>query len=170
MWNLFFKLTFSLVPLAPVESALSLPARSTRLILLTYNRIRNNRMKRRTKREWNGGVYKLIHNTRQCRWPKFWSWKSHHCQSYLQRPSGSNKAKITLHAEATKVGSKTERQGRWIENLFAGVVCVRVVFLLGEDDVEDSMRAATRLIHVGRSHGPTKNTPKHNHQLHLWCI
>ena len=28
-------LTFSLVPLAPVESALSLPARSTRLILLT---------------------------------------------------------------------------------------------------------------------------------------
>lgn len=30
-------LTFSLVPLAPVESALSLPAKSTRLILLTYN-------------------------------------------------------------------------------------------------------------------------------------
>lgn len=29
--------TFSLVPLAPVESARSLPARSTRLILLTWN-------------------------------------------------------------------------------------------------------------------------------------
>lgn len=28
-------LTFSLVPLAPVESALSLPAKSTKLILLT---------------------------------------------------------------------------------------------------------------------------------------
>lgn len=42
--TLFCQLTFSLVPLAPVESALSLPARSTRLILLTYNRIRKNRM------------------------------------------------------------------------------------------------------------------------------
>ena len=30
--------TFSLVPVAPVESALSLPAKSTKLILLTYNR------------------------------------------------------------------------------------------------------------------------------------
>lgn len=29
-------LTFSLVPLAPVESARSLPAKSTRLILLTW--------------------------------------------------------------------------------------------------------------------------------------
>lgn len=31
-------LTLSRVPLAPVESALSLPAKSTRLILLTYQR------------------------------------------------------------------------------------------------------------------------------------
>lgn len=81
--------------------------------------------------------------------------RNHHCQSYLQRPSGSNKAKITLHAE----GTKTERQGQWIENLFGGVVRLRVVFLLGEDDVEDGVRAATRLIHVGRSHSPTKIPP-----------
>lgn len=35
--NTIKTLTFSLVPLAPVESALSLPAKSTRLILLTYD-------------------------------------------------------------------------------------------------------------------------------------
>lgn len=34
-WELMQALTFSLVPFAPVESARSLPARSTRLILLT---------------------------------------------------------------------------------------------------------------------------------------
>lgn len=33
--NLMPSLTFSLVPFAPVESARSLPARSTKLILLT---------------------------------------------------------------------------------------------------------------------------------------
>lgn len=35
-------LTFSLVPFAPVESARSLPAKSTRLILLTWGRIKCN--------------------------------------------------------------------------------------------------------------------------------
>lgn len=35
------RLTFNLVPLAPVESALSLPAKSTRLILLTCIRGEN---------------------------------------------------------------------------------------------------------------------------------
>lgn len=34
-WDLRSALTFSLVPLAPVESARSLPAKSTKLILLT---------------------------------------------------------------------------------------------------------------------------------------
>lgn len=40
-------LTFSLVPLAPVESALSLPAKSTRLILLTCDDMKHlqNKMK-----------------------------------------------------------------------------------------------------------------------------
>lgn len=35
------RITFSLVPLAPVESARSLPAKSTRLILLTWRKGEN---------------------------------------------------------------------------------------------------------------------------------
>lgn len=47
--------TLSRVPLAPVESALSLPAKSTRLILLTYLKIKYrlgiNRERKKTKRK-----------------------------------------------------------------------------------------------------------------------
>lgn len=59
------------------------------------------------------------------------------------------------------VRSKTELQGRFIENLFGCVVCLYVMFLLSEDDVEDGVRAAACLIHVGCSHSPT-NKKKRN--------
>lgn len=43
--------TFSLVPLAPVESALSLPARSTRLILLTCSTQTNHDVNKKANKQ-----------------------------------------------------------------------------------------------------------------------
>lgn len=42
------------------------------------------------------------------------------------------------------------------QDLLGCVVCLRVVFLLREDDVEDGVGAAAGLVHVGRSHSADK--------------
>lgn len=47
------------------------------------------------------------------------------------------------------------------QDLFGCVVRLHVVLLLREDDVEDSMRAAAGLVHVGRSHSPEKEKGNH---------
>lgn len=44
----------------------------------------------------------------------------------------------------------------WCQNLFWCVVRLHVVFLLCEDDVEDSVGAAAGFVHVGSSHSPGK--------------
>lgn len=66
----------------------------------------------------------------------------------------------STHAEVITVGSKTELHGEFIENLFGCVICLHIMFLLGKDDVEDGVRPAACLIHVGCSHGPTKKKNK----------
>lgn len=58
--------TLSLVPLAPVESARSLPAKSTRLILLTCM-ITGEESLNKTEREKNGATCEALH----CSWSTF---------------------------------------------------------------------------------------------------
>ena len=88
-----FAPSFNLVPLAPVDSALSEPARSTSETLLTFN------------------VSKLL-------------------------------------------GSRNSRNWRIILYLLCSEATVLIMFVLGEDDGEDSVGPAGRLVHVGGGHGP----------------
>lgn len=90
-----------------------------------------------------------------------------HCASGLQH--SSDDIADGLHS-AIKVGKKTERQGGFIENLFRCVVRLHVVLLLGEDNVEDSVRAAACLIHVGCSHSPTNKQKKKTRNMMISII
>lgn len=54
--------TFSLVPFAPVESALSLPARSTRLILLTCRTQTNHDVNKQTNKQTTSSCSRRLHS------------------------------------------------------------------------------------------------------------
>lgn len=60
--------TFSLVPLAPVESARSLPARSTRLILLTWNQTAQILSDRSTHTKIRHKGNFILHSGILCMW------------------------------------------------------------------------------------------------------
>lgn len=53
------------------------------------------------------------------------------------------------------------------QNLFGCVVRLHVVFLLREDDVENSVGAAAGLVHVGRSHSPKRENYYSSHHVLL---
>lgn len=143
--------TLSRVPLAPVESALSLPARSTKLILLTYKSIPNN-----TEINWIQHVIcrlktSILRNT-------FTSWR--YCFN-LQAVIDFH-LRLTLISESSVWAEISSWMNRFHQDvikicyLFRRVVRLCVVAFLSKDDVEDCMWAAARLVHVGGSHRPAQ--------------
>lgn len=83
----------------------------------------------------------------------------------------SGKAAVAIHCPEdaqTATQNLQPRNSNWSQDLFRCVVCLHVVLLLREDDVEDSVRAAAGLVHVGRSHSAEKK--KVTQPLLLFCF
>lgn len=126
--------TFSLVPLAPVESALSLPAKSTRLILLTC--IQKEMLCLRTVMRSNAHISKI----------SLCQAASIH-QKWVQSP-------ILYLSDAHFPNNSMHHTYEINLYLFRGVLWLAVMPLLCEDDVENCMRTAACLVHVGGCHSP----------------
>lgn len=187
--------TLRRVPLAPVESALSLPAKSTRLILLTCQRqcrmmqtftsftscARSGHCKE------NGSIMSAA------QWQKDMLMSLLHIISWAQKGSNailysSGTAQGADHLASVcsvSTGQFTElpylrswKDWQGLEQtayLLRGVIRLCIVALLGEDDVEDSMRATACFVHIGGRHCPVRRMWGNIHILtrvtkYLWAL